>query len=478
MNHSSPCYSVILQLRYTDQPGVLGRVASVIGDADGSIGAVDLVQIEQDEVTREIIVNAGDVEHSQRIVERVRAMPDVTVVSVADRTFLLHEGGKIEVALTKPLKTRDDLSMAYTPGVARVCRAIEADPSASYALTIRHNTVAVISDGSAVLGLGNIGATAAMPVMEGKCMLFKEFGGVDAFPICLDTQDVDELVRTCIALAPTFGGFNLEDISSPRCVEIEQRLIEALDIPVFHDDQHGTAVVVLAALTNAMKLVDKRLADIQIAISGAGAAGAAIAKLLMSLGARQIVICDRQGIVGRHRKKDGNAVKHWIAENTNPEAVSGTLGDAIKGADVFIGVSGPDLVTAADIQQMARDPVVFALANPDPEITPAEAAPHARIIATGRSDYANQINNVLCFPGLFRGMFDVRAKRVTETMKIAAARAIAEVISDDELRPDYIIPSVFDRRVAAEVSKAVGQAAVEAGVVSCRPSSGTTVAPS
>jgi malate dehydrogenase (oxaloacetate-decarboxylating) len=464
MSHYSPSYSVILQLRYPDEPGFLGRVASTIGQADGSIGSVDLVQVEKDEILRDIVVSARDAVHSEEIVRRVRAIPGVSIVRVADRTFLLHEGGKIEVALKTPVKTRDDLSMVYTPGVARVCRAIEADPKASFSLTIRHNTVAVISDGSAVLGLGNIGAKAAMPVMEGKCMLFKEFGGVDAFPICLDTQDVDELVRICAALAPTFGGFNLEDISSPRCVEVEQRLIEQLEIPVFHDDQHGTAVVVLASLTNALKIVGKQLAAVRIAISGAGAAGAAIAKLLMSMGSRQIVICDRRGAISRRRGGEGNPVKQWIAENTNPEQIDGTLGDALRGAEVFIGVSGPNLVAADDVRRMGKDPIVFALANPDPEIDPAAAAPHARVVATGRSDYANQINNVLCFPGLFRGMLDVRARRVTESIKIAAARAIAEVIPEGELRPDYIVPSVFDKRVATSVAKAVSQAATAAGV--------------
>lgn len=379
-----------------------------------------------------------------------------------DRIIELHQGGKIEVCLKTPLETREDLSMAYTPGVAQVCMAVHDDPAKSFDLTIRRNTVAVVSDGSAVLGLGNIGPEAAMPVMEGKCMLFKAFAGVDAFPICLDTQDVDEIVRTCVYLAPTFGGINLEDISSPRCVEIERQLIERLEIPVFHDDQHGTAVVVLAALENALKIVQKQLADIRVAISGAGAAGAAVARLLQSVGCRQIVLCDRGGAINRHRKLDGNPVKRWIAENTNPEDIAGTLSDAVRGADVFIGVSGPDLLKVEDVKRMAAEPIVFALANPDPEIDPETALPYARVMATGRSDYPNQINNVLCFPGLFRGMLDVRARRVTESMKIAAAAAIAEVIPEDELRPDCIVPSVFDPRVATGVARAVAQAAGEA----------------
>jgi malate dehydrogenase (oxaloacetate-decarboxylating) len=460
----SPSYSLVLRLRYPDLPGTLGRIASTIGEADGLIGSVDIVQTDKGEITRDIIVSARDVEHGEAVVERVGQIPGVTIVRVADRTFLLHHGGKIEVRSKVPVKTRDDLSMVYTPGVARVCRAIAADPEASFSLTIRKNMVAVVSDGSAVLGLGNIGPRAAMPVMEGKCMLFKDFGGVDAFPICLDTQDVEEIIKTVAFLAPTFGGINLEDISSPRCVEIEERLIAQLDIPVFHDDQHGTAVVVAAALHNALKVVEKKLDGIRVAILGAGAAGAAIAKLLGSMGCQNIVLCDRNGVISRDRKADGNPVKKWIAENTNPDNITGPLREAMRGADVFVGVSGPDLVSVEDVKAMAADPVVFALANPDPEIDPAAAMSCARVVATGRSDYPNQINNVLCFPGLFRGMLDVRALRVTESMKIAAARAIAEIIPADHIRPDFIVPSVFDKRVAVDVAKAVSQAAIEAGV--------------
>jgi malate dehydrogenase (oxaloacetate-decarboxylating) len=460
----SPSYSTILRLRYPDLPSFLGRVCTAIGDADGLIGSTDIVQIEKGEITRDIVVSARDAEHSEAIVAQAGQIPGVTIVRATDRTFSLHHGGKIEVRSKTPVKTRDDLSMVYTPGVARVCRAIAADPDASFSLTIRKNTVAVVSDGSAVLGLGNIGPRAAMPVMEGKCMLFKDFGGVDAFPICLDTQDVEEIVKTVAFLAPTFGGINLEDISSPRCVEIEERLVAQLDIPVFHDDQHGTAVVVSAALHNALKVVEKKLDAVRVAILGAGAAGAAIAKLLLSMGCRQIVLCDRKGAISRKRQPDGNPVKKWIAENTNPEGIAGSLRDAMRGADVFIGVSGPDLVSVEDVKVMAADPVVFALANPDPEIEPEAAMSCARVVATGRSDYPNQINNVLCFPGLFRGMFDVRALRVTEAMKIAAVRAIAEIIPEDHVRPDYIIPSVFDKRVAVDVARAVAKAAIEGGV--------------
>ncbi len=464
MSHYSASYSFILRLRYSDRPGFLGRIASAIGEANGSIGSVDIVRIEKNEITRDFVVSASNDEHADAIADRVREISGVTVVRVADRTFLLHHGGKIEVKSKAPIKTRDDLSMVYTPGVARVCRAIAGDPDLSLSLTIRKNTVAVLSDGSAVLGLGNIGPKAAMPVMEGKCMLFKDFGGVDAFPICIATQDVDEIVETCLRLAPTFGGINLEDISSPRCVEIEDRLIEELEIPVFHDDQHGTAIVAMAALQNSLKIVNKKLGDIRVAIAGAGAAGAAIAKLMKSMGGQNIILCDRTGVLGRHRGVDGNPVKRWIVENTNPDNVSGTLSDAVRGADVFIGVSGPKVLTVDDVKQMGKCPIVFALANPDPEIDPDAAMPHAAVVATGRSDYPNQINNVLCFPGLFRGILDVRARRVTEAMKIAAVQAIAAVIPEDQIHPDYIVPSVFDKRTAVDVAKAVAQAAIDSGV--------------
>ena len=476
MAQHSPSYSITIRLRYPDTPGQLGRITSVIGSADGLIGAVDIVDVSKGHITRDITVNAGNIEHGERIVEAVRAVDAVEVKRVSDRTFLMHLGGKIEVTSKVPLKTRDDLSMAYTPGVARVCRAIHADPDAAFSLTIRKNTVAVVSDGSAVLGLGNIGARAAMPVMEGKALLFKEFAGVDAFPICLDTQDVDKIVETCVFIAPTFGGINLEDISSPRCVEVEEKLIPQVDIPVFHDDQHGTAVVTLAALENSLKLVGKTMTDLRITINGAGAAGLAIAKLLMRVGVEQIVLCDRSGAIYRGRGEHMNRVKDWLAENTNPERLAGTLSDVIAGADVFVGVSSADVLTVEDVKKMAADPLIFAMANPDPEIDPALAAPHAAVVATGRSDYPNQINNVLCFPGLFRGLLDVRAQRVTDDMKIAAARAIAGVIPQEKLLPDYIIPSVFDRRVAKAVAAAVAQTAVESGVARRQQKSGGKIA--
>jgi malate dehydrogenase (oxaloacetate-decarboxylating) len=452
----------------------LGRIASAIGEADGLIGAVDVINIETNVITRDITVGTTDVGHGERIVEQLRSIDEVEIVHVSDRTFRLHLGGKIEVRSKIPIKTRDDLSMAYTPGVARICEAIRTDPDESFLLTIRRNTVAVITDGSAVLGMGNIGARAALPVMEGKSLLFKEFGGVDAFPICLDTQDVDHIVDTCTYLAPTFGGINLEDISSPRCIEIEERLASQLDIPVFHDDQHGTAIVVMAALRNALRIVGKESKDVRVTINGAGAAGIAIAKLLLSQGIGQIVVCDRRGAIYRGRTVNMNSAKEWIAENTNRDLIMGTLNESLAGADVFIGVSTANALSTRHVQQMARDPIVFALANPDPEIAPEEAQPYVRVMATGRSDYANQINNVLCFPGFFRGLLDVRAQKILPEMKVAAAAAIADIISENELHPDYIIPSVFDRRVAPAVAAAVSRAASESGVALCQHERGVS----
>ncbi len=462
MSHHSPGYSIAVRLRYPDRPGFLGRITSTIGEADGLIGAIDVVDAGDNCITRDITISARDVEHGERIADTLRALPEVEVLNVSDRVFLMHLGGKLEVRSRVPLKTRDDLSMAYTPGVARVCLAIAKDPEASFALTIRQNTVAVISDGSAVLGLGNIGPEAAMPVMEGKAALFKQFGRVDAFPICLNTQDADEIVSIVTALAPSFGGINLEDISAPRCVDIERRLVEALEIPVFHDDQHGTAIVVLAALTNALKVVQKSIDSVRIVINGAGAAGAAVARLLLASGAQHLIVCDRRGAI--YPAREGlNELKDWIAEATNPDHQQGTLSDVLRGADVFIGVSAPGVLSVSDLDNMADDPIVFALANPDPEITPEAAVGHVRVMATGRSDYPNQINNVLCFPGLFRGLLDVRARCVTLEMKTAAAQAIAGIISDNELHAEYIVPSVFDRRVAAAVAEAVSEIAVRTG---------------
>ncbi|MEO9592887.1 malic enzyme-like NAD(P)-binding protein [Rhodopirellula bahusiensis] len=464
MNQHSPSYAITIRLRYSDSPGAMGKITTAIGEADGAIGAVDIVNIRGGKISRDFTVNARDVDHGKRIVEHLRTVEEVEVVHTSDRVFLMHLGGKIEVLPKMPIKTRDDLSMAYTPGVARVCNAIAEDPDSSFALTIRQNTVAVVSDGSAVLGLGNIGPRAAMPVMEGKAMLFKEFANVDAFPICLDTQDTEAIIETVRQLAPTFGGINLEDISAPRCIEIEERLDKELEIPVFHDDQHGTAIVVLAGLKNSLLRVGKALPKIRIVVNGAGAAGTAIVKLLLISGAKDIVVCDREGAIHAGEPSQPDASKQWIADNTNPRGASGKLSEVIQGADVFIGVSAPNVLQTEDVAAMAADPIVFALANPDPEILPANAVPHVRIMATGRSDFPNQINNVLCFPGLFRGVLDVRATTINNEMKLAAAEAIAATIPESDLLDDYVIPSVFDRRVAKVVAQAVAKAAVETGV--------------
>jgi malate dehydrogenase (oxaloacetate-decarboxylating) len=460
-------YSLTLRVEIDHRPGMLGKVASAIGDAGGTIGAIDLVQVENEHTIRDITVETGDAADWPRLTDAVNAVPGARVLDTTDRTFMLHVGGKIEMQNKHPLRTRDDLSMAYTPGVARVCSAIYDDPDKAFQYTIKRNTVAVVSDGTAVLGLGNIGPRAAMPVMEGKAMLFKEFAGVDAFPICLDTTDPDEIVAAVKAIAPTFGGINLEDISAPRCFEIEQRLKAELDIPVFHDDQHGTAVVVLAALLNALSLTGQRIDDIRVVIVGLGAAGIAVASILLEAGVRHIIGCDSRGAVHTEREDylDGtmHPVKRWLAERTNSDRRGGTPAEVVEGADLFIGLSGARVLPARALAAMNPDPIVFAMANPNPEVSPEEAAPYARIMATGRSDYPNQINNVLCFPGVFRGALDVRATEITETMKTAAARAIADIVSGDELREDYIIPSVFNREVVGAVASAVAEEARESG---------------
>ncbi|HZC19136.1 MAG TPA: malic enzyme-like NAD(P)-binding protein [Rubrobacteraceae bacterium] len=456
-------YSMTLRVEFPHRAGSLGKILTVIGEAEGMVGAVDIVRMGQQWSIRDITVNARNSEHGRRIVEAVEALPGTRVINISDRTFLMHLGGKVEVKPKMPVRTRDDLSMAYTPGVARVCRAIAEDPERAFNLTIKRNTVAVVSDGTAVLGLGDIGPEAAMPVMEGKAMLFKEFAGVDAFPICLETKDPDEIVETVKRMAPAFGGINLEDISVPRCFEIEERLKEELDIPVFHDDQHGTAVVVLAALINSLKIVEKKMENLKVVINGIGAAGVACAKILLAAGAKNIVGCDSKGIV--YKSREGlNASKRWFAENTNPEGRTGGLAEAIKGADLFLGLSAPGVMTAGHLDSMAEDPIVFAMANPVPEIMPKLALGKVRIMATGRSDYPNQINNVLCFPDIFRGALDVRAREISEDMKLAAARAIADVIPEETLSEDYVVPSVFDERVAPTVAETVAQAAKDGGV--------------
>jgi len=463
MSHVSASYSATLRVRLPDSPGSFARVAQAIGDAGGSLDAIDLVRVVGHEKVRDVTVHAASDEHLRTIVDSVRSVDGVEVEHVSDRTFLLHLGGKLEVVPRIPLKTRDDLSMAYTPGVARVCQAIAADRDAAWNLTIKRNTVAVVSDGTAVLGLGDIGPEAAMPVMEGKAALFKEFAGVDAFPLCLATTDVDEIVAICKAVAPTFGGINLEDISAPRCFEIEERLRNELDIPVFHDDQHGTAIVTLAALVNALKVVGKRLEDVKIVLTGVGAAGIAVADILLHASAKNVIGADRAGAVYRGRF-DLTGSKAAFAERSNPAGERGTADELLAGADVYIGLSAPGAVSAAAVRTMAENAIVFAMANPTPEVSPEEIAEHVAVVGTGRSDYPNQINNVLAFPGVFRGALDVRARAITEGMKVAASHALATVIPDDELGAEYVIPGVFNRDVATRVAAAVAEAAERDGV--------------
>jgi malate dehydrogenase (oxaloacetate-decarboxylating) len=460
-------YRLTIRVHIDEDQGMLGQVTNAITEAGGMIGAVDLVKAEANGSVRDIVVDAAGRDHWAEILAAIQALDAVRVIDTTDRTFLLHVGGKIEQHNKHPLKTRDDLSMAYTPGVARVCLAIRDDPDKAFQYTIKRNTVAVVSDGTAVLGLGDIGPAAAMPVMEGKACLFKEFAGVDAFPVCLDTKDTDEIVRAVKLIAPAFGGINLEDISAPRCFEIEDRLKQELDIPVFHDDQHGTAVVVMAALLNAVKLTDRRLQDIRVLIIGLGAAGIAVTKIMRQAGVTQIIGADSKGAlhVKRSDYEDGsmNPVKRWFAQMTNPECRAGSPAEVIEGADLLIGLSGARVLPAQALALMNDDAMVFAMANPVPEVNPEEATPYVRIMATGRSDYPNQINNVLCFPGIFRGALDVRASSITEEMKIAAAHAIADIVPEDELREDYIIPSVFNRDVAPAVASAVAEQARASG---------------
>ena len=460
----SASYSLTLRVKLASRAGTFGELATAIGRAGGDIGAIDIVSVGSDFVIRDITVNAASDKHGSEIVEAIRDIDGIEFLHVSDRTFLMHLGGKIEVVSKTPLKTRADLSMAYTPGVARVCDAIKRDPEKAFTLTIKKNMVAIVTDGTAVLGLGDIGPAAAMPVMEGKAQLFKEFGGVDAFPIALSTKDPDEIVRTIKAISTAFGGINLEDISAPRCFEIEERLQEELDIPVFHDDQHGTAVVVLAALINALKIVKKEMKDIKVVVSGVGAAGVACTKIIMAAGVTNIIGCDTVGAIYRDRGEHMNWVKDWYARHTNPNEERGKVHDVINGADVFLGLSAPGTISVDDLKTMAASPIVFAMANPTPEIMPEDADPYVAVMATGRSDYPNQINNVLCFPGIFRGALACRASRINEEMKLAAAHAIAGIITENERRSDYIVPSVFDKRVAEAVAKDVEEAAYATGV--------------
>jgi len=455
--HPSASFSATIRVRIENQPGAFAQLAAAIGGAGGLLGAIDLVRVEKQTKIRDVNVLADDELHLHAVVDAVRLVEGVEVVHVSDRVFLAHLGGKIEVQPRLPLKTREDLSMLYTPGVARVSSAIADDPEAVWNLTIKRNTVAVVTDGTAVLGLGDIGPEAALPVMEGKAVLFKEFADINAFPICLDTKDPDEIVRTVELIAPVFGGINLEDISAPRCFEIERRLRESLDIPVFHDDQHGTAIVVLASLLNALRVVGKRIDDVRILTTGCGAAGMAVTRLLQEAGATWIVGCDEGGALYRGRP-DLNDAKRSYAETTNPENLQGTADELLADVDVFIGVSVPGAITPDAVKRMADRAIVFAMANPNPEVDPEAIEGFAEVIATGRSDYPNQINNVLAFPGIFRGALDARARSIDTEMELAAARAIAAIIPDDELSADYIVPSVFNRAVAPAVAAAVASA--------------------
>jgi malate dehydrogenase (oxaloacetate-decarboxylating) len=473
VGHVSASFSAILRVHLPDEAGTFGRVATAIGEQGASLGAIDLVRIETGHKVRDVTILAEDEAHIERVVGAVNAIAGVEVQAVSDRTLLMHLGGKLEMRSRVPLKTRDDLSMVYTPGVARVSKVIAGDPDAIWNLTIKRNTVAVVSDGTAVLGLGDIGPGGALPVMEGKAVLFKEFADVDAFPLCLDTKDVEEIILIVAAVAPVFGGINLEDISAPRCFEIERRLREMLDIPVFHDDQHGTAIVVLAALLNAVRVVGKRLEDVRVVVAGVGAAGIAVTNILLAAGVRDIVGCDRLGAV--YRDRPGlEGVKRDYAAVTNPRDVRGSADGALAGADVFIGVSGPGAVSAEGVAAMRERAIVFAMANPTPEVAPEAIVGTAEVVATGRSDYPNQINNVLAFPGVFRGALDARAREINEEMKVAAAQAIAATIAEAELAADYIVPSVFNRGVAPAVAAAVREAAEATGVARRRRAPAST----
>lgn len=460
MVHLTPNSSFSLKIR-VEIPNQVGMFASVLQEiaiAGGSLGQIDLIEQTRTTSIRDITVDSASQEHIEKIIHGIQEVPAVKLIEVIDRTVDLHQGGKIKIVSKTPLSAQSDLAMAYTPGVGRICQMIAADPEQVYNLTIKQNTVAIVTDGSAVLGLGNLGPAGALPVMEGKAMLFKEFAGVDAFPVCLDTQDTDAIVETVKRIAPVFGGVNLEDIAAPRCFEIEARLRQELDIPVFHDDQHGTAIVSLAALLNALKWVKKSLSEVRIVINGAGAAGIAVARLLRIAGAETIWICDSQGLISKSRPNLTPQKQEFAVD------AAGTLADAMQGADVFLGVSVPGVVTPEMVQSMAKDPIVFAMANPIPEIQPELVKGKVAVIATGRSDYPNQINNVLAFPGLFRGALDCRASALTTGMYLAAAQAIASLVPEEEIQAERIVPSVFDQRVATVVAQAVQTAARQEGV--------------
>jgi malate dehydrogenase (oxaloacetate-decarboxylating) len=460
----SPSYSITIRAEIENRIGMFAQIATAISQAGGDLGSVDIVRAEKGKIVRDITVNARNEEHEKAIVKSIKKIAGMQVLRVMDRTFSAHRGGKIEIHSKLAIRDRNDLSMVYTPGVARVCMDIHDNKEHAYRYTIKGNSVAIVTDGSAVLGLGDIGPEAAMPVMEGKSMIFKEFADIDAFPIVLGTKEPEEIITTVRSISPSFGGINLEDISAPRCFEVESRLRKMLDIPVFHDDQHGTAVVVLAALINVGRLLKKDITKLRVVISGAGAAGAANAFMLSSYGVEDIVVCDRTGAIYTGRKNNMTTYKKILARKTNLNKIRGCISEAVIGADVFVGLSAPNIVTPDDLNKMAKDRVVFALANPEPEISPEDALPLVRVLATGRSDYPNQINNMLGFPGIFRGLLDVRATGVNEEIKFAAAKAIAHTVKDDELHEDYIIPSIFDKSVVSAVAHAVAEIAKKTGL--------------
>ncbi|GAB4406023.1 MAG: NAD-dependent malic enzyme [Thermodesulfovibrionales bacterium] len=459
----SPSYSITIRLEIENRIGMFSQIATAISQIGGDLGSVDIVRVEKGKIIRDVTVNARDEEHERGIVKAIKGISGVKVLRVMDRTFSAHEGGKIEIHNKIPVRDRGDLSKVYTPGVARICADIYENKEHAYRYTIKGNSVAIVTDGTAVLGLGDIGPEAAMPVMEGKAMIFKEFAGIDAFPIVLGTKDPEEIIKTVKYISPSFGGINLEDISAPRCFEIERKLIKTLDIPVMHDDQHGTAIVILAALINVSRLLKRDIKRFRVVVVGAGAAGSATALILSAYGIRDIIVCDRAGAIYEGRKVDMNPYKRALSKKTNPRKIRGGISDAMTGADVFIGLSAPNIITPDDVKRMSKDRVVFALANPEPEIAPEDAIAFVRVLATGRSDYPNQINNMLAFPGIFRGLLDVRARNVNEEIKFAASRAIAQTVKDDELNEDYIIPSIFDRKVVSNVASAVMNAAKETG---------------
>jgi malate dehydrogenase (oxaloacetate-decarboxylating) len=460
----SPSYSITIRLEIRNQIGMFAKIATAISSAGGDLGPIDIVSAESKKVIRDIAVNARDEEHERQITHAIRGIKGVKVLMVMDQTFFVHRGGKIEIHNKIPVRDRNDLSKVYTPGVARICRAIQEQKDLAYRYTIKGNSVAIVTDGTAVLGLGDIGPEAAMPVMEGKAMIFKEFAGIDAFPIALATKDPGDIIRTVKNISSYFGGINLEDISAPRCFGIEKELRQSLRIPVIHDDQHGTAVVVLAALMNVARLLKKNIKKFRIVVVGAGAAGMATALILRTYGINDIVVCDRKGALYAGRRKDMNPFKKTLAEATNPRKVKGSISHVMKGANIFIGLSSPHVITPDDIRSMAKDPVLFTLANPEPEIAPEDALPLVRVLATGRSDYPNQINNMLSFPGIFRGLLDVRANGVNEAVKLAAAKAIAYTVKEGQLNEDYIIPSIFDKKVVEAVAAAVAETARKTGL--------------